>query len=545
MSEKTPAAGRPGVARRLLEADRRFAAGLLRTVGATVGAGPGHPAASPVAVEPGDRRFTDPAWNGNAYFHLLQQVYLLSARLALESVDALPLGDHDRSVARFLARQVIDAGSPTNVLPGNPAALRTAWRTRGRSLARGAGAFLGDLAAGRRLPKAVADEGLVLGRDLAATSGRVVFRNQLMELLQYEPRTETVHATPMLVSPPWVNKYYVLDLTPGRSVIEWLVDQGHTVFVVSYRNPDASLRDIGFDDYLRDGLLTAIGVIEDITGHDEVNLTGACLGGLLALMLTAWLADDTSPRVGSVTLINTLADFSDVTEFVESSVAGKVYERVLVDLIERATGRRGYLDGRRVDDFFRFLRANELVWRYTGSNWLMGRRPPSSDILTWSSDAMNIPHRAQRYFMREICLRNEFARGQAVLAGRTLRPDKITQDVFVAAARGDHIVPWESAYRTTALLPGAIRFFLSAGGHVAGALSPPGSKVQYWTSEHPFASDPRTWLAEATEHRQGWWESWAAWLADRSGPRRTPPPTGSDRYPPGEPAPGTYVLQKA
>ena len=530
--------GLPATALGLVRAHRRFATDLAR---ATAGTLRRNPAAGGVEPAAGDKRFDDPVWDTNPCFHLLRQTYLLGSRLVLESVDALPLGEHDRIAARFLAQLGIDAAAPTNFLPGNPAALRAARRTRGRSLLKGTANFLSDLATNRGLPEAVDAAPFVKGRDLAATPGRVVFRNEVMELIQYEPQTETVHAVPMLVSPPWVNKYYVLDLAPQRSVIGWLVEHGHTVFTLSYRNPDAASRDVGLDQYVRDGLVPALGVIADITGAEEVNLAGACLGGLLALMLAAWVTEDERPRVGCISLLNTIADFTDSVGFADNSVSGKVLRRFVVPAVGRAADRRGYVDGRGIDAFFRFLRANDLVWRYVGTNWLRGGKPPAFDILAWNSDSMNVTPRAQDFFMRQSCLDNDFARGRTELAGRRLRPERVEQDVFVTSARDDHIIPWEFAYRTTSLLPGDVRFHLVSGGHIAGAIAPPSRKARYWTSDQPPPPEPAAWLAGATEHRDTWWHPWVEWLRERSGPQRTPPPTGSARYPAGEPAPGTYI----
>ncbi|MCG8914519.1 alpha/beta fold hydrolase [Actinokineospora sp. PR83] len=530
--------GLRATARGLVRTHRRFATGLARATAGTLRRDPGAAGVEPAA---GDKRFDDPAWDTNPYFHLVRQTYLLGSRFVLESVDALPLGEHDRVAARFLAELGVGAAAPTNFLPGNPAALRAARQTRGRSLVQGTANFLSDLAANRGLPAAVDAAPFVKGRDLAATPGKVVFRNEVMELIQYEPRTETVHAVPMLVSPPWVNKYYVLDLAPQRSVIGWLVEHGHTVFAISYRNPDAASRDVGLDHYVRDGLVPALGAIADITGAEEVNLAGACLGGLLALMLAAWVAEDERPRIGCITLINTIADFTDSADFADNSATGKVLRRFVVPAIARAADRRGYIDGRDMDAFFRFLRADDLVWRYVGANWLRGGKPPAFDILAWNSDPMNVTPRAQDFFMRQSCLDNDFAGGRVELAGRRLRPERVEQDVFVTSARDDHIIPWEFAYRTTSLLPGDVRFHLVSGGHIAGAIAPPHPRARYWASDRPPAPDPATWLAGATEHKDTWWHPWVEWLRERSGPQRTPPPIGSARYPAGEPAPGVYI----
>ncbi|MFG2000598.1 PHA/PHB synthase family protein [Spirillospora sp. NPDC048911] len=523
----------------LVRAERRFVADLLRTTAATLWSGPVHPAATAVPAS-GDARFADPAWRDERCRHLLQQLYLLGSRLALETVEGLPVDRNDARFLRRLAQLAIDVGAPTNTLLGNPAALRLAWRTRGHSAFRGALNLLGDVTTGRRLPAMVDPTAFQLGKDLAATPGRVVLRNRIIELIQYEARTPTVHTVPMLLSPPWVNKFYVADLAPGRSVVQWLIEHGHTVFSLSYRNPDRAMRDVGIEDYLR-ALLEALKAIEHITGADRVNITGACLGGLLVFMAAAWLPAGQLPGIGSISAFNTRVDFTDVADGVASGVAGRLLRGAGLDLFDGVTAFRGTVPGRELDLFFRLLRFNDLVGRYVITNWLMGEQPGGFDVLAWNADHMDVPHRAQLYLLRELSLRNSFAQGRAELAGRRLRLDRITQDVFIVAARGDHIIPWQASYRTIGLLPGDVRFHLASGGHIAGIVAPPHPKARYWTGGQRPPPDPDAWLAEATERHGTWWSPWTQWLAARSGPQRDPPSTGSDRFPALEPAPGTYV----
>ncbi len=489
-----------------------------------------------------DPRFLDPAWTSNRYLRALRDTYLAGARIADRTADALPLSPADRRAARFLTGMITDALAPPNLLPTNPAALRKAARTRGRSLRRGAGQLLTDLRHNRGLPSLVDRQAYKVGQDLASTPGRVVFRNHLMELIQYEPRTPTVHSVPLLGCPPWVNKFYIADLTPGRSVVQWAVDHGHTVFMISYRNPDASQRDVGYDDYLRDSLLPALAVVRDITGAEEVNLFGACLGGLISLMLAAWLDDEHRPRLRSITALNTLVDFADITALTSTGGTGWLLRGPGLRLVEALTYARGVLSGRDLETFFRLLRPDELIWARMRAGWLMGEAPPAYDVLYWNCDTLNVPHRAQQYLLRNLCLENSFARGTAEIAGRRLRLDRVTQDVFLVAARDDHLVPWTSAYRTVPLLPGDVRFHLASGGHIAAIVAPPDSGSSYWTGGRPDLDEAAEWLAGATEHHDTWWQSWARWLAERSGPQRTPPPLGSDRHPATDPAPGSYVL---
>jgi polyhydroxyalkanoate synthase len=489
-----------------------------------------------------DPRFLDPAWTSNRHLRTLRGAYLAGARIAARTVDVLPLAPADRRTAQLLVRMAVDALAPPNLLPANPTALRKAVRTRGRSVGRGARQLLADLRHNRGLPSLVDRQAFTVGRDLASTPGRVVFRNHLMELIQYEPRTPTVHSVPLLCCPPWVNKFYIADLTPGRSVVRWAVDHGHTVFMISYRNPDARQRHVGYDHYLRDSLLPALAAVRDITGAEEVNLFGACLGGLIALMLAAWLDDGHRPRLRSITALNTLADFADITARTTTGGAGWLLRGPGVRLVEAMTAVRGVLDGRDLELFFRLLRADELIWSRMRAGWLMGETPPAYDVLYWNCDTLNVPHRAQQYLLRDLCLDNAFARGTAELAGRRLHLDRVTQDVFLVAARDDHLVPWTSAYRTVRLLPGDVRFHLVSGGHIAAVVAPPDSGMSYWTGARRDLGEAADWLAGATEQHDTWWRAWARWLAERAGPQRTPPPLGSDRHPATDPAPGSYVL---
>lgn len=491
---------------------------------------------SPLARDP---RFRDPAWTSNRHLRAVRDTYLSATRAAARAVEDLPASPNDLRTARFLLGLLTDALAPANLLLTNPTALRKATRTRGRSLARGLTHLLADLRHNGGLPSMVDRQAFTVGRDLATTPGRVVFRNHLMELIQYEPRTTSVHSVPLLYSPPWVNKFYFADLTPDRSMVRWALDHGHTVFTISYRNPDASLRHVGYDEYLLESLLPALQVVRDITGADEVNLIGACLGGLIALMLAAWLDDRDRPRVRSVTNWNALADFGDFAEISGTGATGRLLRGPGLRLLETVTAARGFASGGQLSAFFRLLRSEELIWSAMRSRWLMGEPPPAYDVLYWSYDSLNMPHRAQQYLLRDLCVHNAFAAGTAELAGRRLSLDRVTQDVFLVAGREDHIVPWTAAYRTVRLLPGDVRFHVASGGHVA--LPAPGSGASYRTGPGDGLADASEWLAGTAEHHESWWSAWVDWLAERAGPPRTPPPLGSDRYPPMEPAPGTYV----
>ena len=493
--------------------------------------------AAPLPPPSRDRRFTDPAWEQNALFFALQQSYLLSQRYAHDLVEAARLEPLEAQKAAFTVQLLADALAPTNFLWGNPAALKKAVDTGGLSVLRGARNFLNDLVANNGKPRKVDTTPFELGKNLAATPGKVVFRNRLIELLQYAPQTETVFEIPLLASPPWINKYYVMDLAPGRSFIEWAVKHGHTVFAISYRNPDRSMRDVSLDDYLLQGPLTALDVIRDITGAPQANIVGLCLGGTLTMMLLAYLDAIGHQRIHSVTLLNTLVDFS------EPGVLGCFTDPKSVQGLERKMARKGYLEGREMALAFDLLRANDLIWNYVASNWLMGEEPPPFDVLAWNEDSTRMPAAMHSFYLRTCYLENQLARGVMELAGVELHLDAVAHDLYLVGAQNDHITPWKSSYKTAQLVKGEVRFVLSSSGHIAGIVNPPSPKARYWTGER-LPTDPEPWFVEAREHKGSWWEDWATWSERLAGERREPPPMGSERFPPLADAPGNYVREK-
>ncbi len=529
-----------GLVRRPIEATRlgtRFAA-RLAAVGAVTAARALGAQTHPVVAPPArDRRFADPAWTENPWFFGVLQGYLASAQLARELVGAAELDERWRDKAGLAVQLLVDALAPSNFLATNPAALKRAFDTGGQSVLRGLGHFLDDLATNQGKPRQVDTRPFRLGENLAASKGKVVFRNRLMELIQYAPTTRTTYEVPLLASPPWINKYYVMDLAPGRSFVQWAVDHGHAVFAISYRNPDASLRDIRLDDYLLEGPRTALDVIGEITGAPRVNIVGLCLGGTLTTMLLAYLAATGDQRVGSVTLLNTLVDFS------EPGQLGAFTDPDSVERLERKMARRGYLEGREMATTFDLLRANDLVWNYVISNWLLGEDPPAFDILTWNADSTRMPAAMHSFYLRSCYLENQLASDRMELAGVQLHLDAITADVYLVGAQTDHITPWRSSYKTTQLLKGDIRFVLSSSGHIAGIVNPPSPKARHWTNDVTPA-DPDAWLAEAEEHQGSWWEDWAGWAKRQGGRRLKPPRVGSDEHPPIADAPGAYVRER-
>jgi len=427
--------------------------------------------------------------------------------------------------------------SPSNYLLTNPVALRLATQTGGRSVVAGAGNFVRDLVSHGGRPQQVDNRGFELGGNLAATAGTVVFRNELMELIQYAPQTEQVHAVPLLAVPPRINKYYVMDLGPGRSFLEWAVQHQRTVFVISYRNADETLRDVTMDDYLTLGALTAMDVIADITGAPVVDLVGLCIGGAMVAMSAAHLAQHEPDRVGTITLLNTLLDYSD------PGALGVFTDERSVARLERQMARTGFLEADQMAGTFDALRPNDLIFPYVVSGWLLGQDPPAFDILSWNADSTRMPGAMHAFYLRSLYVDNLLARGELGLAGRRLQLADVTAPAYVVGAVNDHIVPWTASYQATRLLGGEVRYVLSNGGHIAGVVNPPGPKAWHLTGPAKASNpvDPHDWRDGATRHDQTWWEDWATWGAERAGGLVTPPGVGSTAHPPLGAAPGDYI----
>jgi polyhydroxyalkanoate synthase len=481
-----------------------------------------------------DRRFADSAWEENPLFFGERQAYLAWALYVHDLVEAAGLDKRTEDKAAFALGLLVDALSPTNFLFSNPAALRKAAETRGKSLVRGLRNFVDDALHNGGFPRQVDRSAFEVGGNLASTPGKVVFRNELMELIQYHPQTETVFEVPLLVSPPWINKYYLMDLAPGRSFIEWAVQHGHTVFAISYRNPDESMRGVSLDDYLINGPRAALDVIRDITGSPVANIAGLCIGGTLTVMLLAYLEAAGEHRVNTATLLNTLVDFS------EPGPLGAFTDLATIENLERRMAETGFLAASDMSRTFNSLRANDLIWHYVASNWLMGEDPPAFDILAWNADSTRMPAAMHSFYLRYCYVDNQLAAGNMTLAGRRLKLKDVKSDLYIVGAEEDHIAPWASSYATTHLLGGDIRYVLTSSGHIAGIVNPPSSKRRYWTNDaHPASG--HEWLKGATQHDGSWWEDWVAWMATRAGKQTKPPSMGSAAHPPVADAPGEYV----
>ena len=488
-----------------------------------------------VEPDPADRRFSDRTWRDNLVFHGILQGYLLTAQLLVELAERAELPAPDGPKAEFGARLLGDAISPTNSLLTNPAALKRAFETGGTSVVRGLRNLVSDLAHNDGWPRQVDTSPFRLGRTIAATPGKVVYRNELVEVLQYTPQTDEVREIPLVVCPPWINRYYIADLAPGKSLIEWAVRHGHTTFAVSFRNPDESTGALSFDDYVRLGPLTAYDVARDISGSPTVNTLAICLGGTMSTMALAYLDAVGDRIVNSSTHLVSAIDYSGAGE-----LAAVFADEGTIDALARKMERKGYLPGRAMAHTFDMLRANDLVFRYLVDGWLMGEQPPAFDLLAWNADSTNLPGAAHAQFLREMYLENSLARDRMQLLGERLLVSEISTDSYIVAGVDDHIVPWPVAYRSTQLVKGPVRFVMTSGGHIAGIVCPPHPKARLWINDE-LPRDPDAWISGATEHAESWWSDWAQWIGERAGGWREPPTTGSAAYPVLGEAPGSYV----
>ncbi len=521
-----------------LGAVARWANGAVVATGVAAARAVGATPEGPLPVPTKDRRFGDRTWSENALFFWLLQHHLLREQLARDLLEAAAIDETTARKARMASQLLVDSLAPTNFFLTNPAALRRAFESGGLSAARGLRMWLDDLRTRDGWPRLVDRSSFEVGKSLAITPGKVVYRNRLFELIQYAPQTETVHAVPLLCCPPFINKYYIMDLAPGRSFIEWAVKNGHTTFCMSYRNPDVSLRDVGFGDYLLEGPAEAFRVVKEITGAPKVNVAALCVGGTLATMLAAYLEATGDRSLNSLTLMNTLVDFS------EPGPLGAFTDRPTIERMLRRVQRKGLLESQDMARTFNLLRPNDLHFNYYGSAWLMGDQPPGFDLLAWNDDGTRIPARLLSEYLRGCYLDNALARDEMSVGGKRLRLGAVKQDTFIVGAVEDHITPWRSAFRTTSLLGGKVQFVLSSSGHIAGVVNPPSKSAAYWLHEHLHGT-PEAWQVGSTRHQDTWWHAWARWLEARGGERIRPPKAaGSTANPPLADAPGLYVTER-
>ncbi len=490
-----------------------------------------------------DRRFADPAWQTNPLHAFNAAAYLLNARFLNALADAVEADKKTKGKIRFATQQAIDALSPKNFLATNPEAQNKLVETHGESLTRGIMHMISDLGKGHI--SQTDETAFEVGRNVAASEGAVVFENEVMQLLQYRPLTKEVHERPLLFVPPCINKYYILDLQPENSVIRHAVENGHTVFVVSWVNPDAALGHLTWDDYIEQGPVKAIEVARAISGSDQLNVLGFCIGGTIIATALALLAERGEHPAASLTLLTAMLDFSDVGAIDVYVDEAQVKQR------EQAIGNGGLMSGRDFAAAFSSLRPNDLVWNYFESNYLKGEEPPAFDLLYWNSDSTNLPGPMFCFYLRNMYLENRLREpGALKVSGDPIDLGKVQVPAFIYASREDHIVPWASAYSTTNLINKGKRsnnrFVLGASGHIAGVINPPAKKKRnYWTNDK-LAPTADTWFAGATERPGSWWTEWTDFLAEHAGRKvKAPARYGNARFKPIEPAPGRYVKVKA
>ena len=501
-------------------------------------------------VLPADRRFKDDSWSENLAFDILKQLYLITGQWLVEMTDGLEGIDPDlRKRAQFWTQQAVDAASPSNFAATNPQVLQEIVRSGGTNLVQGYQNLISDLQKGRI--SMVPDGAFEVGVDLAITPGKVVHRNPLIELIQYAPTTKRVRELPILVIPPWINKYYVMDMRPENSMFKYLVDAGFTLFTISWKNPDESVLDLEWADYMELGIIEALRVVRTITGAEKVNTVGYCLGGMVEQVTLAYLAaqgdeaasDQGLPEVSSATFFTTHQDFTDVGDI---DVFLSEPEVQLLELLMDASG--GYLDGRNMAATFNMLRANDLLWNYVVHNYLLGQTPPAFDLLYWNSDGTRVPGKVHSFLLREFFLADKLKEPDAIqIRGVGIDTRRVKVPAYAVAGESDHIVPWRGASKIRQLMGGPVRFVLAESGHIAGIINHPDKKKRgYWlnTARNARRLEPDEWLAGATKHEGSWWLDWVPWLKKHAGKLVEPPPMGSESHPPIMDAPGTYVLEE-
>ncbi|SMC29572.1 polyhydroxyalkanoate synthase [Andreprevotia lacus DSM 23236] len=488
---------------------------------------------------PDDTRFADPVWRDSPFWDGIKEWYLFNTRWLQDALYATPsLCDQERSRSAFWLRQVLNAVAPTNYLATNPVAIARALATHGDSLLLGYQNYARDMGRGD-IPMTDMDA-FKVGENLATTPGAVVYRGKLLEVLHFEATTPTVNKVPVVIVSPWINKYYVLDLDSRKSMVKWLTDQGHSVYITSWKNPDASYRDIGFDEYVTDGIDRIVEVARAISGSDTVNLAGYCIGGTLVATYLAWLAArGEAAKIESATLLTTLTDFSrpgDIEVFLDEEG---------LSFVEQTIARKGYLDGKEMAASFRMLRANSLVWNYWVSNYLLGETPMAFDVLFWNMDTTRMPEKMHCYYLREFYFKNKLIAPDALtIAGQPIDLGRISTPLFMVSTEEDHIAPWLQTWKLTERASGPVTFTLSTSGHIIGIVNPPSptSKRSYWQGSVNKGEAADGWLARQGKTAGSWWPSWSAWLAERGG-GQVKPKLSSRQYPNLGDAPGSYVLE--
>lgn len=490
---------------------------------------------------PEDQRFADPVWRDEPAWDYLKEAYLMQTRWIQDMLYQSPgLSDAERRKSAFWLRQSLNAFAPTNFLATNPVAQRRALETRGESLVKGLQNLACDLAGG---DISMTDRSpFKVGENLALTPGVVVYRGRLLEVIHYAATTETVHAVPLVLMTPWINKYYILDLAPGKSLVEYLVGQGFNVFITSWKNPDERMADITFDDYIVEGAAKIIEVAQSVGKSEKVHALGYCIGGTLLALYMAWAnrKDPANVPVAHWTLLTTLTDFSapgDIEVFIDEDG---------LDVIDGIMDKQGFLDGKEMSSSFRMLRPNSLIWNYVVSNYLLGETPRAMDVLYWNTDMTRMPAAMHRFYLREFYLHNRVIEPDSLcMAGQPIDLGQIQQPLFMVAAEEDHIAPWKTTFTLLKRLPAKSRFTLSTSGHIIGIVNPPSanSKRSYWQGEVSRGTKPEDWLAEQAKQPGSWWPSWVDWLRPQCGAQIKPPPLSNREYKKLGEAPGSYVFE--
>lgn len=533
----------PGKQAELVRLKQQHVSELMEYLLQCLIAGPGEARAC-IEAPAHDRRFADPAWRAWP-FNLLHQSFLLNQQWWEEAARGVwGVEPHHENLVAFGARQSLDMFSPGNLLATNPVALKRTFEEGGMNLLRGMLYFMDN--AQRRIAHmpAAGAEAFVVGRDVAATAGKVVVRNRLMELIQYTPTTEKVHAEPILIVPAWIMKYYILDLSPHNSLIKYLVDKGHTVFCISWKNPGPADRDLGMDDYLEEGFIAALAAINTIVPHQKVHAAGYCLGGTLLAIAAAAMARDGDKRLSSVTLLAAQTEFSEPGElalFIDESQ---------VSLLEAQMTTKGYLRADQMAGAFQMLRSYDLLWSRLVHEYLLGERGAMFDLMAWNADATRLPAKMHSQYLRRLFLNDDLSKGRYPVAGRPVSLADLTLPVFCVGTQTDHVAPWKSVYKLHYLVPAEITFVLTSGGHNAGIVSEPGRPRRSYQIQTRKARGgyiaPEEWATQAPERDGSWWPAWQAWLQARSGLLGNPPGLGAPRhgYKVVGDAPGSYVMEK-
>ena len=501
-----------------------------------------HIATNPEAIEVKDRRFAGKAWH-SSWSKVIAATYLLNSKHLMELAKAVETDEKSKQKILFTTEQMIDALSPSNFIATNPEVLESIISSQGQSIQKGIVNLLGDMKKGK--VSQTDESAFEVGKNIATTEGHVVFRNELFELIQYTPLTEQVFERPYLMVPPCINKYYILDLQPDNSVVRHMVSQGHTVFLVSWKNPDASMAQVSWDDYVGKGVIKAIEVVKEIGDTKQINILGFCVGGTLTSSALAVLAARDEHPAASLTLLTTLLDFTDtgildvfidegMVEMRENSIGGK-------------GGKYGMMSGLDLGNTFSFLRPNDLVWNYVVENYLKGNSPPPFDLLYWNGDSTNLPGAMYCWYLRHTYLQNDLVKpGKVKICGEKVDLGKINCPAYLYASQEDHIVPWRSAYESTHLLKGKNRFVLGASGHIAGVINPPAKNKRYYFENNKIAPAAQEWLEGAKQIPGSWWPDYTKWLAQFGGEKKPASTTfGNTKYKKMEAAPGVYVKEKA